>query len=33
MTEASDNGVATLDPQETKKQRKKQAKREAKAML
>src|SRR6266852_5546690 len=33
MTEASGNGVATLDAQETKKQRKKQAKREAKAML
>src|SRR6266699_2902907 len=33
MTEASGNGVATLDAQETKKQRKKQAKREARAML
>src|SRR6266567_3628095 len=33
MTEASGNGVATLDAQETKKQRKKQAKREAKVML
>jgi hypothetical protein len=33
MTQASGNGATTLDPQETKKQRKKQAKREAKAML
>jgi len=33
MTQASGNGVTTLDPQATKKQRKKQAKREAKAML
>ena len=33
MTQASGNGVTTLDPQETKKQRKKQARREAKAML
>jgi len=33
MTESSNNGVATLDAQETKKQRKKQAKREAKMML
>jgi hypothetical protein len=33
MKESSNNGVATLDAQETKKQRKKQAKREAKMML
>jgi hypothetical protein len=33
MAESSNNGVATLDAQETKKQRKKQAKREAKMML
>ncbi len=33
MTESSNNGVTTLNAQETKKQRKKQAKREAKMML
>lgn len=33
MAESSNNGVATLNAQETKKQRKKQAKREAKMML
>ncbi len=33
MTQSSQDGVTTLDAQETKRQRKKQAKREAKTML